>query len=507
MITLDDPSTAPTGGQGYSGGAIMTSNNIVYFNPTESGAWSTGIYSGPGGTVVDYSSYNQINFVANGPAGSTFTVSIQQANPAGTTYVASKTMSFTTRKLPGTFQNFIIDFSSFTNQNGYSLDPTNIWAIVFGNFSTTGTGAVYAFQPISFSLSCTLPAASSNANIVAAWLYPADPTWNSIDVCLSEQEYSTQNIDVLKTEWLTIGDNPGYLTWKNSTDSDYACNGYNASNLASIQKFSYEQYVTISDASGAFATLVGFGQPAVTQTITQIVNALLFLGVTGADVDFEGFGNTVASWESYSAFLVELGNALHASGLKLQVEVTALESASDAAAPKYNYFNDLFWMPVDVWSSMTYDSNWGDCTSVLAPTAWTNDVIEYLYSHVGEDWNRISIGIPSYGWSCTYEGDPDPSFLADPPSSWPDDSNQAYTSFEDYYPNVTNPALIYQDSCSYEWIYDPNPSKLVSGMAYDHSPYGVFQTGSSMSGKRSNILRQGATQVSVWVLGGNPWFL
>lgn len=254
--------------------------------------------------------------------------------------------------------------------------------------------------------------------------------------------------------------------------------------MTDVEAHSAEQYATVSGMTYSdVSALVNSGAKR-TAAVNTLVGKIKPTRFTGIDVDLEDYwswnGTTLAN---YKTFLRQLASALHANGLKLQVDAPAM--VADAS------WYDLAGVAatgVDAVSIMAYDEEYdsapGSKCLAITPFDWLTTVTRYAQSKITNP-SKLIIGLPSYGYTA--------------PAAC--DTNQITGNI----PNVTmrtmpgystNPATIAteRDSGSGEirWIE--------GGTLYD------YVDSTAMDRKLALLQSLGVRKVSVWSLGGNPWF-
>ncbi len=127
--------------------------------------------------------------------------------------------------------------------------------------------------------------------------------------------------------------------------------------------------------------------------VRLIVDEVLAHNYDGFDIDYESLHSSLR--EPFSAFIVELGDALHKHGKLLTVAVHA--KTCDYCG--LGGFQD--WAVIGKYADrmriMTYDLSWrGGNPGPVAPVYWVNDVAEYAQQVV--DPAKIIIGVPFYGY-------------------------------------------------------------------------------------------------------------
>jgi len=298
-----------------------------------------------------------------------------------------------------------------------------------------------------------------------AWLYPD----LSCDV---QTEYITKQITVLKPQYYTLQDTG---TLVQDTVTSARCLGYSPENVASIKAASERQFVTISGQTAGMVALTS--SPLLTQDfITTTVEFLKTAQFTGIELDFEGFSKwSEQQYQGYLAFIKQLGNALHAQNYQLMIDGPVIFNAKYQGYYPFKY-EDLEPLPADYITAMCYDlqSDNGAGTPI-APLLTLTACCQWTKSKI-TDVNRIVIGIPSYAYSGatgTYHVKKFPSRQA---SSLPGFSTAV------------------RDPASGEMMWSQ------SGISYSYAD------STTMDMRMQAILSQGLSNISVWSLGGNPWF-
>jgi spore germination protein YaaH len=301
-----------------------------------------------------------------------------------------------------------------------------------------------------------------------AWIYPGAPT------CSAPAEYSDgRKIDILKAEYFTIdgSGNMNFLTEQNS-----GCNAYSAANVASLKKYSSQQYATFSSSYSVTMNTFLTNALAGNSDINTLVSFAVDNKITGIELDFEDFGGwTAPMYANYKQFIIKLGNALHSNNKKLMVDGPATSNAVEQNwyAWRYADFNSL---PVDKLVVMTYDYQYDQGPGApVSPISWIQDTIKWTLSEFS-DKNKISFGIPSYGYKGII-------------------GTQKF-SLLTYNQLKAEPGFstAMRDSSSGEMTWQN------SGNVF------FYQDGQSMLKKLQAIQALGIKSVSVWHLGGNLWF-
>jgi spore germination protein YaaH len=301
---------------------------------------------------------------------------------------------------------------------------------------------------------------------VMAWLFPSKV------ICSSQAEYSDgRKIDFLKPEYFTVTDAG---TLKLLTATSTGCNGYSAANAASVRAHSAYQFATVSAGLNGTQALTADpdARSAAIKTLTDFAVANSF---TGIEIDFEDFGSWDAdTYQNYLSFLNELGTSLHAKGKKLMVDVPPIGTPLEQSYYPLTY-QDIAATPADFIVVMAYDSQYDQGSGTpIAPNAWVGSIITWAKKYI--PLNKLVIGIPNYA----YQG---------PTGSY----------------SITR--TVYNDIKSLPGFSAAkrDPSSSERTFTYKGNSY-YYVDSVSLDGKRALIESYGIRYVSVWALGGNPWF-
>ncbi|MEY9904844.1 spore germination protein YaaH [Catenulispora sp. MAP12-49] len=312
-----------------------------------------------------------------------------------------------------------------------------------------------------------------------AWMYPGTP--GSDPACLAQSEYADGRLatGVLKPEFFTISGTRGTVQVESGQ-----CNEDTPSFVADVKAHSAEQFATVSGMTTADVSALVNSSSKRSAAVTKLVNQINAVGFTGIDVDFEDYW----SWNSttltnYEKFLKQLATALHASGRKLQVDAPAMVADAD--------FYDLAGVAatgVDEVEIMAYDEEYdstaGQRCLAITPFAWLTSVTQYAQSKIPNP-AQLVIGLPSYGYSA--------------PAAC--DTSQITGNI----PNVTMATMpgYSSDPGTIAARRDSGSGEIrwtSGGMLYD------YVDSTAMDRKLAVLQGLGVTKVSVWSLGGNPWF-
>ncbi len=311
-------------------------------------------------------------------------------------------------------------------------------------------------------------AAAPAVNEIMAWIYPGQ------QACNAKTEYSDgRKIDVLKPQYFTVG-------WDGSlnllTAQSSGCNGYTPQNVVDLKKYSREQYATV--ASGDASSMNIFLTAALNDNaaINTLVSFAVDNKITGIEIDFEDFGNWNAdTYDNYKKFIAKLGLALHNKGKKLMIDGPATSNKVEEGWYRWRYA-DFVSLPVDKMVVMTYDYQFDQGPGqAIAPTAWVKNVISWTLGRFPLK-NRLTFGIASYAYKVPV-------------------GTQKFT-------------LLTFDEIRREPGFstakrDPGSGEM---MWQNGDTLYVYNDGKSMSQELQTINGAGINSVSVWHLGGDPWF-
>ncbi|GAB4109705.1 MAG: glycosyl hydrolase family 18 protein [Roseiflexaceae bacterium] len=136
--------------------------------------------------------------------------------------------------------------------------------------------------------------------------------------------------------------------------------------------------------------------------IDIIVDEVVTYGYDGIDIDYEALDSSLR--EEYSAFIVDLAEALHDQGKLLTIAV----HAKDCDYCGLGGYQDwaVLGQSVDRLRIMTYDYHWrGGGPGPVAPVYWVTKVAEYAKTVV--DPAKVVIGVPFYGYNWPSDGSAD----------------------------------------------------------------------------------------------------
>jgi spore germination protein YaaH len=164
----------------------------------------------------------------------------------------------------------------------------------------------------------------------------------------------------------------------------------------------------IADGSGKGRMAATLADPALrTQHVNDIVALVTSNGFDGIDLDYEGFAfnDGSSSWgatqPNWTAFVTELGAALHGQGKMLTVTIPPPCSTGSVCGPKSGYwvYNIAGIAPAaDRIRIMAYDYHVNGI-GPIAPMPWVRAIVQYSVSVM--DASKLQIGVPTYGRAWT----------------------------------------------------------------------------------------------------------
>ncbi len=314
----------------------------------------------------------------------------------------------------------------------------------------------------------TIPTVAKMPSEVMAWIYPGNPT------CEAKNEYSDgRKINILKPEYFTINEEGQLILL---TEKSSGCNGYSISNVASLKKYSTQQYVTVSSSYAVSMKLFLDNSTNDLNNINTLVSFVTDNNLTGIEIDFEDFGGwDKETYIKYKQFLSKLGDALHIKNKKLMIDGPATSNSVEDSwyAWKYSDFNSL---PVDKIVVMTYDYQYDQGSGrPVSPVSWIISTINWTLKKIN-DKSKISFGIPSYGYKSVV--------------------------------GTNKFSLLTYDQIKKEPGFDTavrDPESFEMTWRSGSNIY-FYQDSESMSKKLQAIESSGVKSVSVWHLGGSPLF-
>ncbi len=168
---------------------------------------------------------------------------------------------------------------------------------------------------------------------------------------------------------------------------------------------------SIADGSGKGRMAATLADPGLRAAhVSDIVNLVVSSGYDGIDLDYEtfAFSDGSSSWAAtkpnWTAFVQELGAALHAQGKLLAVTIPPPCSLGGSCSVNTGYwvYNITGIAPsVDRVRIMAYDYHVNGI-GPIAPMPWVRAIVQYSASIM--DPAHLQIGVPTYGRAWTRKG-------------------------------------------------------------------------------------------------------
>jgi Glycosyl hydrolases family 18 len=323
---------------------------------------------------------------------------------------------------------------------------------------------------------CASSAASATTppGTVEAWIYPSSLGQPACDVPGELAALSSDPVALLKAEYLDVA---GSGRIRTETAAQLPCNGYSPANLAEVRSAAGHVYVTVSSGSRPTKSLLSNPTKA-SLALSTIETFVASNDMDGVDLDFEPNRWTTTTWSAYTTFIRSLVEALAPAGRAVEVDLEPF-TATPYDAERY----------ADVASAgahvvvMAYDHEFDLACAPISPYSWLEQVVAYAQSQVAA--SDLTIGLPSYGYTT-------PTCRKVAHVS----SNVAYVTMERQPGFPTTPAAVTS-------LRDPSSGEIrwESG--------GVFHDvvdATALDAKLQTVEEMGVADVSVWSLGGEPWF-
>jgi spore germination protein YaaH len=325
-----------------------------------------------------------------------------------------------------------------------------------------------AAGPASSASATTLPSTTE------AWIYPSSAGQPACDTPAELSALSTSPISVLKPEYLTVGNRGGVSV---ETAASLPCNGFSPANLAAVRQAAHSVSVTVSAGGAATKAILATASrmQAGVSTITSFVSSY---GLNGVDIDFEPNKWSSTMWGSFKTFLSDLVGNLGPAGRSVEVDLFPFTTTPFDATR----YGDIAALGAHV-VVMAYDHEFDLPCAPISPYSWLTQVVAYAKSQVPID--DLTIGIPAYGYkttTCTRVAHVT--------------SNVAYVTMDHEPGFPTTPAAV-------NALRDPNSGEIrwsSGGVFYD------YVDSTALNDKLAVVEYMGISDVSVWSLGGEPWF-
>lgn len=308
-----------------------------------------------------------------------------------------------------------------------------------------------------------------------AWIYPSSSGQPACDTSSELAAMAAHPIAVLKPEYFYVS-NSGQVDEETAAEG-LPCNGFSAANLAKVRTAAKRIYVTVSAGSPGVAALLD--NPTRLAAGEAVVEHFVVANhLNGVDLDFEPNQWVPTDWHGFVTFMSGLVSAFGSSGRTVEVDLDAF-TGTPWDAERY----------ADVASAgahlvvMAYDDEYGVACAPITPYSWLRRVTAYAKSQV--PLADLTVGIPSYGYDTTTCSQI--AHVTD---------NVAYVDM------VKKPGFPTTPSAA-NAVRDPNSGELrwVSGGTH----YDVVDS-TALNDKLAVVEASGVTDVSVWSLGGQPWF-
>jgi hypothetical protein len=315
--------------------------------------------------------------------------------------------------------------------------------------------------------------ATSLPTTVEAWIYPGTAGQPTCDVPSELSTLDSDPVALLKPQYLTVRGGKVRI----DTAAEYPCNGFSPANLAEVRAAAQQVYVTVSAGSGATKSLLANASRESTALAT-IESFVASNGLNGVDLDFEPNDWTTAMWSAYMSFVGDLVAALSPEGAGVEVDLEPFTTTPWDAERYANIASAGAHLVV-----MAYDDEYAVACQPITPYTWLQQVVAYAQSQVPA--SDLTVGLPSYGYTTTTCGRVKHVT-----------SNVAYVTMQNEPGFPTTPAAV-------ESLRDPSSGEIrweSDGVFFD------YVDATALNAKLQTVESMGVTDVSVWSLGGEPWF-
>jgi len=309
---------------------------------------------------------------------------------------------------------------------------------------------------------------------VEAWIYPGSLGQPTCDVPAELSALDSDPIALLKPEYLTV---QGTRKVAIETAAELPCNGFSPANLAEVRAAAQQVYVTVSAGSRPTKSLLASPSRAAAALAT-IESFVTSNGLNGVDLDFEPNAWTTTMWSTYMSFVGDLAGALGPEGRGVEVDLEPFTTTPWDAERYGNVASAGAHLVV-----MAYDHEYDVACAPISPYTWLQQVVAYSQSQVPA--SDLTVGLPSYGYTTTTCA-----------RIRHVTSNVAYVTMEDEPGFPTTPAAVAS-------LRDPSSGEIrweSDGVFYD------YVDATALNAKLQTVENMGVTDVSVWSLGGEPWF-
>jgi len=318
------------------------------------------------------------------------------------------------------------------------------------------------------------PASATPPQTLEAWIYPSSAGQPACDVPAELAALAVDPIAVLKPEYLTVNGKGRVVI---ETVASLPCNGFSAANLALVRAAAHRVYVTVSAGTrGTKGVLSDTSRRAAAEA--SIESFVASTGLDGVDLDFEPNRWSQATWREYMSFVSDLVGEMRPAGRTVEVDLEPFtttpwdaERYGDVAAANAHVV------------VMAYDHEFDVACAPISPYSWLQQVVTYAQSQVPAA--SLTIGIPSYGYTTPTCG-----------KVTHVTTNVAYVTMQHEPGFPTTPSSI-------STLRDPSSGEIRWRSGSDL--YDIVDA-TALNAKFEVVRTMGVTDVSVWSLGGEPWF-
>jgi spore germination protein len=238
-----------------------------------------------------------------------------------------------------------------------------------------------------------------------------------------------------------------------------------------------------NDAGSGFDP--SLAQAAIVTNRTATIGSLIALargsGFTGVNVDLENLwtgGDVRVDRSNFSAFIAELGPALHAQGLKLVISVPAKEEDSSGNTWAYPFDYAAIGAYADLIQLMTYDQHYsGSDPGPVAGRDWMERCVVFAKGKIPPA--KLLIGLPAYG------------------RDW--DLDAAVVTRDFVWREV--PTLLSLPGASVQYQASSDSPFVTYTDASSHRHEAWFENTQSIAAKTALVKKHGLAGISMWRLG------
>ncbi len=306
------------------------------------------------------------------------------------------------------------------------------------------------------------------------WIYPASLGQPACDVPAELSSLASAPLAVLKPEYLSVT-NSGRVTTE--TAARLPCNGYSHANVTAVRSAAQRVYVTVSAGTCPTKALLNKAAHRAT-ALAAITSFVASNSLNGVDLDFEPNRWSTTMWGEFTSFVSSLARNMQRTGRGVEVDLGPF-TTTPWDAQRYGAVAAAGAHVV----VMAYDHEFDAPCAPISPYSWLEQVVSYAQSQVPA--TQLTIGIPSYGYTTT-----------NCKRVVHVTSNVAYLTMRNLPGFPRTPAAV-------QSLRDPRSGEIrwsSGGVFHD------FVDASSLNAKLGVVEAMGITDVSVWSLGGEPWF-